>query len=148
MKTLLATFSLLVVAVNSTQAGTEIFGYDDFGPQVAVHELIGFGWFQWDSHGDDDPKSDPRIKVVVYWDEDLSDVKEQYPVDESKLQDYRYLEVETALEHLRTLIPEFESQDLNTDLLKTTLRKLTLIRSSEQAAGLNLLTRLQLKCLS
>lgn len=137
MKPAFTVLLLLLASSLSVQAGSKEFKYDDFGPQVAVHELLGFGWFQWDSHGDEDPRTDPRIKVVVYWNEELEDVKRQYPVDQATFKDFRFLELGRAIEHLENLIPEFESANLSSADLQATLRALKEIRGSERATDGN-----------
>jgi len=115
-------------------SGSAIFRYEDFGPQVAVYELIGFEWWQWESHGDADPTVKPDIKVVVYWDEALDSIKTQFPVDAARKQDYRYVEYEKVKEHLERLILDFERSGLNADSLRATLNRL---KSLKQPSGMN-----------
>lgn len=124
------TLSLIVFLLSPilSRAGSAIFHYDDFGPQVAVYELIGFQWWQWESHGDPNPSSKPDIRVIVYWDEALDDIKIQYPVDQRKQLDYRYLEYDKAIKHLENLIQEFENSGMKTDGLRATLDKLKKVR--------------------
>lgn len=76
-----------------------VLSYHELGPQVAVHELIGYEWYQWNSHGDSDPNKEADVKVVVYRDIPLEKVKEMYPVIVGK-QDYRYLSYEAAINYL------------------------------------------------
>jgi hypothetical protein len=83
-----------------------VFDYDDFGPQAIAYEAIGFQWFQWNAHGDPDPRKTDPIKVVVYWDEPLRKVKKAYPVEPRDKKDFRYLSYERALSHLRRAIDE------------------------------------------
>ena len=73
--------------------------YHELGPQVAVHELIGYEWYQWNAHGDSDPNKVDDVKVVVYRDIPLERVREMYPVIRGK-QDYRYLDHATAIDYL------------------------------------------------
>ena len=124
------TLSLIVFLLSPilSRAGSAIFHYDDFGPQVAVYELIGFQWWQWESHGDPNPSSKPDIRVIIYWDEALDDIKIQYPVDQRKQLDYRYLEYDKAIKHLKNLIQEFENSGMKTDDLRATLDKLKKVR--------------------
>jgi len=96
-----------------------------FGPQAAVYELIGYNWHQWESHGDSSPEIIPDIFVVVYWDETVGTVKKKFPINQSKKQDYRYLEKTVAIKHLEELILEFNEFNLDTTGLETTLRKLS-----------------------
>ena len=125
MKSVFAVLLLSLLLLRPANAGTALFQYDDFGPQVAVHEFLGFGWFQWENSGDENPETDRGVKVVVYWDEKLEDVKRQYPVDQEKLQDFRYVEIGKATWHLQNLIGEFKSMKLKTDRLEKTLRELS-----------------------
>jgi hypothetical protein len=87
---------------------TIIFQYSDFGPQVLAHELIGFEWYQWERDGHPDPNYVYDIKVVVYKDIRLEEVKKIYPVIKAKQQDYRYVEYKEALEYLDKHIRQFE----------------------------------------
>ncbi len=88
------------------QQTTMLLDYDDFGPQVAAHEIIGMAWWQWDQHGDPDPGEPYDIKVVVYRDISLEQVRELFPVREEKGQDYRYLSCEQAYSYLNETILE------------------------------------------
>jgi hypothetical protein len=85
-------------------AETALFDYDDFGPQILAHEVIGFQWYQWNSTGDSDPNKIDTVKIVVYWDEPIEKIKEKYPVDPGKEKDYRYLSYEKAMEYLGSSI--------------------------------------------
>jgi hypothetical protein len=75
---------------------TIVLKYQDFGPQIMSHELIGMEWYQWNSQGPDDPNARDDVKVVVYRNLPLDEVKKRYPVVEQK-QDYRYLGYQAAL---------------------------------------------------
>ena len=112
--------------------GTAIFDYEDFGPQVAVYELIGFQWWQWESHGDPDPGNKAAIKVVVYWNEPLTTVKTRYPVIPEKKQDYRYLVYDKARDHLQKLIQAFEDSDMQADRLRATLKQIQKLQISSK----------------
>jgi len=76
-----------------------VLSYSELGPQVLVYELIGYEWYQWNSHGDSDPNTIDDVKVVVYRNIPLEKVKEIYPVIKGK-QDYRYLDYETAIDYI------------------------------------------------
>ena len=89
---------------STTWADSALFDYDDFGPQVLAHEVIGFQWYQWNSTGDSDPKKMDSISVVVYWCEPVEKVKKKYPVDPKKEKDYRYLSYEKAMAYLESSI--------------------------------------------
>ena len=79
---------------------TIVLSYNDFGPQVVTHEQIGMGWYQWNSQGPDDPNASDDVKVVVYRNISVDEVKRMYPVIKGK-QDYRYLEYQSALKLLK-----------------------------------------------
>jgi hypothetical protein len=81
------------------RAHTSVFDYSDFGPPNISYELIGKEWYQWNSQGPDDPNQTDDVKVVVYRNLSLEEVKAMYPVIDGK-RDYRYLEYSRALEHL------------------------------------------------
>jgi hypothetical protein len=88
--------------------------YSDFGPQSMCYGLIGFEWYQWDDHGDPDPRKRYDIKVVVYKDISLEKVEKSYPVSKDTNQDYRYVEYRDALEYLDAQlgqIEEFREED-------------------------------------
>lgn len=82
-------------------AETLILDYADFGPQVAVYEYLGYEWWQWEPEGCSSHLSEHPVKVIVYSDESLRDVKEKYLVSQEKHQDYRYIEAEDAIELLQ-----------------------------------------------
>jgi hypothetical protein len=89
-----------VAQVQTPKANTIVLSYNDFGPQVVTHEKIGMGWYQWNSQGPDDPNSSDDVRVVVYRNISVDEVKRMYPVIEGK-QDYRYLEYQPALSLLK-----------------------------------------------
>lgn len=105
--------------------------YDAFGPQVVAHELIGMEWWQWDSHGDSEPKEYP-IKVVVYWNQSLEETKKRYPVIREKEQDYRYVEYEAAKRHLTEKAKELRRAGLDPVRLEEALK---LLESARRAEG-------------
>ena len=86
-------------AKSELHANTVVLSYHELGPQVAVHDLIGYEWYQWHSHGDSDPNKDYDVKVVIYRNIPIEKVKEIYPVIVGK-QDYRYLDYEAAINYL------------------------------------------------
>jgi len=89
-----------VAEIQKPKTNTIVLGYDDFGPQVMSYELIGKEWYQWNSQGPDDPNARDDIKVVVYRNVSVDEVRRKYPVIE-KQQDYRYLEYQPALDLLK-----------------------------------------------
>lgn len=88
-----------------------IFNYSDFGPQARAYKLIGMEWWTWSSHGDSRPRK-YDIKVVVYKDISLDEVKKLYPVIKEKKQDYRYLKYADAIKYLNKHIGEEYSNNL------------------------------------
>ncbi len=70
--------SLLLHGCSKARNSYAIFEYEDFGPQVMAWEEIGMQWWQWDNHGDDDPKSKYDIKVVVYAGMPLDEIKSDF----------------------------------------------------------------------
>jgi hypothetical protein len=104
---------------------TLVLRYQDFGPQVVAHEWLGMEWYQWNSHGSDDPNEEDDIRVVIYRDVPLDEVKKIYPVVVGK-QDYRYLEYGAALD----LLSKYESDSFwdkhpeTRELMRQTKRKI------------------------
>jgi hypothetical protein len=86
---------------------TMILRYDAFGPQAFAHELLGMEWYQWNTSGSPNPRQIDPIKVVVYRDINLEEVKQLYPVVKELEQDYRYLSDRGALEYLERKIADF-----------------------------------------
>jgi hypothetical protein len=83
-----------------------VLKYTDFGPPSMASQTIGMDWWQWDNHGDSDPKTKNDIKVVVFRGISLSQVRQTYPVVKSKEQDYRYLSYDTAITYLERNIQD------------------------------------------
>lgn len=85
-----------------------VLRYQDFGPQAAAFELIGYQWYQWLECpcGDSD---EHEIKVVVYKGIPLKLVKRKYPVTKGK-SDYRYLDYKKAVTYLDSGI-SFNNQE-------------------------------------
>ena len=113
-----------VCAVGCTSAPdkTTVLKYDDFGPQAAAYETIGMRWWQWDTVGDCDSNCDYDIKVVVYRDIPLRQVREAYPVVKEKEQDYRYLSYAKAIAHLDAQIRAGITPEVTEVLRKTKSR--------------------------
>lgn len=132
MKSSIASFIFFFLTSFGLQADSAIFDYEDFGPQVAVHELIGYQWYQWNSHGHSNPDTIDKIMVVVYWDESLENIKKRYPIIPAKKQDYRYMEYSLAVSHLIRLIPELKKAGAKTNFLESTLQRLTEIKEANK----------------
>ena len=111
--------NVLVFACMTSHHRVLILQYDDFGPQAAAWELIGMQWWQWDSHGDSDPNTKYDIKVIVYRDIPLANIKKLYPVIKEKKQDYRYLEYAKAIDYLNDNIKENIIPEVTSTLQKT-----------------------------
>ena len=76
-----------------------------------AYEKIGMQWWQWNDHGtSDDPNYDYDIKVVVYRDMPLVQIKKLYPVNKAKMKDFRYLEYNVAIKYLDENIEDLESE--------------------------------------
>ena len=97
---------------------TLVLDYSDFGPQATAYELIGYEWWQWERHGDSRPRH-YAIKVVVYRDILLSEVRKAYPVVKEKEQDYRYVSHDEAIAYLDNQIEEDILPELTQTLHKT-----------------------------
>jgi hypothetical protein len=101
-------------------AADKVLPYDSFGPQVIAHELIGMEWWQWDNHGDSEPREYP-IKVVVYWNQTLEETRKKFPVDRTKEQDYRYVKYSAAIAGMEKAIRALEASELDTSKIRKAL---------------------------
>ncbi|MBK1883439.1 hypothetical protein JIN85_13515 [Luteolibacter pohnpeiensis] len=119
MKSILSAL-ILVLSVSHVRAGEVVLPYSAFGPQVVAYELIGMEWWQWDSQGDAHDHKYP-IKVVVYWDQTQEETAKRHPVDQSKLQDFRYVEYSKAVEHLEASIKDFAVEKLDASAMEKAL---------------------------
>lgn len=111
---LFAAFGLIVFSTAASRADdtratpprhTLVLRYQDFAPQAAAFELIGFEWYQWNSQGPDNPSQPDTVRVVVYRDIPLNQVKKLYPVIRGQ-QDYRYISYHDALAYCGRLLRE------------------------------------------
>ncbi len=93
--------------------------YSEFGPQALAADLIGPEWWQWQASGSSDPKQRYDIKVVVYYGLSEADIAINYPVNDLKFMDYRYLELERALDFLDAKIEENTLPELTLQLEAT-----------------------------
>lgn len=95
---------LLSATLGNAQTGggrqMVILDYQDFGPPSMSHALLGHEWWQWQAHGDPDPRQTYPVKVVVYRGIPLADVKKRYPVNAQQEQDFRYVAYDTAITYL------------------------------------------------
>lgn len=92
---------------SKTSKNTLVLPYQKFGPQVIAYPLIGFEYYQWNSHGSSDPKQIDVINIVIYKDINLELVKKQYPVIKDK-SDYRYVEFSEAIKFIDDKINEWK----------------------------------------
>ncbi len=110
--------TFLFACTSSPHSNLIALDYEDFGPQVIASELIGMQWWQWQSHGDSRPQKED-IRVIVYKDVPLRLVKEAFPVDQSKLEDYRYIDCQSAYTYLQAKIQEDVLEEVTRQLSTT-----------------------------
>lgn len=135
MKSLIAT-AFLILGASTLWAGEAILPYSAFGPQVASSELIGMEWWQWDTHGDGRDREYP-IKVVVYWNQTREEAAKRHPVDQAKLQDFRYVEYSKAVAHMRKVIRDFKESALDAAPIERALINLENQYKAEQVVPPN-----------
>jgi hypothetical protein len=112
MKTFLFILAaLLIFGCKNSSKSYAIFDYEDFGPQSMAWEIIGMQWWQWDNHGDSDPNSKCDIKVVVYSDVSLKEMKSLFPINKAKKKDFRYMEYHDSIKYLIRNIEKIEQID-------------------------------------
>jgi hypothetical protein len=92
--------AFMIFSCNHSPKHFAVFDYGDFGPQSMSWEKIGMHWWQWDNHGADDPNYKYDIKVVVYRNAPLEQIKALFPVDRSKKKDFRYFEYQDSIRYL------------------------------------------------
>ena len=123
-------YILIALFITSCQSETIekplVVDYYFFGPQAASFEIIGFGWYQWNTQGPDKGEPEDIIKVVIYKETSLEKIKKNYPVNTTIEQDYRYIKYQTAISHFNKLIPEFNEAKINNEQL---IKNLSLIVS-------------------
>lgn len=84
-----------------------ILSYDSFGPQVLAYDFIGYEWWQWDNHGDSDPKSKYDIRIIIFKNISIETVKIRYPINKNKNVDFRYAPYNLAIQYLNEIINEY-----------------------------------------
>ena len=102
--------SFFILCCNNSPKKYEVFNYEDFGPQSMSYERLGMQWWQWDNHGSSDPNYKYDIKVVVYRDMPLSQIKSLFPVETSSKKDFRYFEYNDSIEYLNEKIKELDAE--------------------------------------
>jgi hypothetical protein len=100
--------TLLTYGCNKSVKPYRVFDYEDFGPQAMAWGKIGMQWWQWDNHGDRDPKTKYDIKVVVYADMSLDEIKQIFPINKDRKRDFRYIEYDDSIKYLDRNIRDME----------------------------------------
>ena len=95
-----------------------LLDYEEFGPPVVANEVLGMDWWPWQEFGDSRPRK-YSIKVAIYRNISLNQVKELYPVEPDKEKDFRYLEYDKALSYLDKIIKDNVIEELTVTLVKT-----------------------------
>lgn len=95
-----------------------VLDYYDFGPQAMSYETIGYSWYEWNKHGDEN--KDDNVKIVVY-EGSLESVKEQYKDDKFSAIDYRFITKKEACDYLGKNIAEL-SKEKDLEMLQRTLK--------------------------
>ena len=98
-----------------------VLEYAEFGPQVASYRLLGPEWWQWQSHGDSDPRSQYLVQVVVYDEESERDLRHEYPIIPSENKDYRLIPLNQALQYL--------DEEIKKDIFEPTTARLKKTRT-------------------
>jgi hypothetical protein len=119
-----AYLTVLVAGCHPPDEPYIVLDYTDFGPQAMAYELIGFQWWQWESHGDSNPNTTYNIKVIVYKDIPLQDIQTLFPIKPEQKQDYRYLEYSKALAYLSENLKDNEIAHTLLLTLQQTKRKI------------------------
>lgn len=88
-----------------------VLEYGDFGHQVMAWETLGGQWWQWDPDAKSDPVHEHAIRVVVYHGIPIKQIKERFPVDKLKQQDFRYLDARESVRYLNRNIDALEKLD-------------------------------------
>ena len=130
MKKNLSLIILAIILVFNCSDGDKhilIFSYDDFGPQAIAWKTFGMQWWQWYNHGSSDPNTTYDIKVAIYRDISLQEVKERYPVVQETKQDYRYIKYSVALSYLDKNI--LDHKDIDAQWAKDIVKRFTKARS-------------------
>ena len=113
---------LLLLACPAVLAESLVLDYSDFGPQVAAYRLLGPEWWQWQAHGDSDPKTQYSIRVVVYNEGSESNVRSQYRLIPSENKDYRWIPLNQAFQYLNEEISKNILESTTVRLKKTRMR--------------------------
>lgn len=90
-----------------------ILDYADFGPQDIAEELIGPNYWQWDSGQYSTPQNFD-IKVIIYREMELDEVKKMFPASKVEQKDFRYIPYQAAINWYDEKINYF-NEELATD---------------------------------
>jgi hypothetical protein len=82
--------------------------YEDFGPPVMAHELLGNEWYAWSKPGSFEPDEQFDVHVVVY-DGDRTLIERAYPTVKDRA-DYRLVLRADALAFLDASIAELANE--------------------------------------
>lgn len=125
---LLLTVFLFTACTPQPKQQILVFDYEAFGPSALSYELLGSPWWQWLPAGGSSPKQRYLIKVVVYKDMPLAEVKALYPISEQQQQDFRYVSYDAALQYLNEAVAMSQEDDLRdmgiTPILQDTQQQL------------------------
>ena len=113
---------VLMLVCPAVLAEALVLHYADFGPQVVAHRLLGPEWWQWETHGDSDPKTQYLIRIVVYDEESESNVRTQYPLIPSENKDYRWIPLNQAIQYLDEEISKDTLERTTASLKKTRMQ--------------------------
>jgi len=111
--------TLLYPSDEAKKSNLVIMDYEDFGPPSMSFELLGQGWWSWESSGSSNINRLYPIKVVVYSNKTLKQIKSQYPVIPIKKQDYRYISLEQANRYLNKNIQDNFISSITAKLKRT-----------------------------
>jgi len=95
------TLQRLATAPPSEPGFTLLFTYQDFGPPVMAHALLGDDWWSWQPGGSFELGDRFDVRVVVYQGRTLQEVQAQFPTLRGE-SDYRYVARDAALSYLRS----------------------------------------------
>ena len=91
--------------VASSSKRSLVLDYQDFGPPSMATPLLGPEWWQWEAHGDSEPRA-YDVRVVVFSGGSEAEIAAEFPVIEDRLQDYRYVAYQDAMSYLNVHIQE------------------------------------------
>ena len=106
---------LLLLTSCTAEIKPMVLDYDDFGPQVLSYKTLGYGWYEWNSHGSQEKDN---IKIVVYK-RNKSFAEKKYKDSQSlPVVDYRFISYESALEYFNQNIKELARTNEFPEIIK------------------------------